>query len=39
MKISFAFAAALLAATPALAHPVLMVSFDGLRPGDIVEGK
>ena len=39
MKISFAFAAALLAATPALAHPVLMVSFDGLRPRDIVEGK
>jgi predicted AlkP superfamily pyrophosphatase or phosphodiesterase len=39
MKISFAFAAALLAATPAFAHPVLMVSFDGLRPGDVVEGK
>ena len=39
MKISFAFAAALLAATPALAHPVLMVSFDGLRPGDVVEVK
>src|SRR5665213_1924974 len=39
MKISFAFAAALLAATPALAHPILMVSFDGLRPGDVVEGK
>jgi predicted AlkP superfamily pyrophosphatase or phosphodiesterase len=39
MKISLAFAAALLAATPALAHPVLMVSFDGLRPGDVVEGK
>ena len=39
MKIPFALAAALLAATPVFAHPVLMVSFDGLRPGDIVEGK
>jgi predicted AlkP superfamily pyrophosphatase or phosphodiesterase len=39
MKIPFAFAAALLAATRALGHPVLMVSFDGLRPGDVVEGK
>ena len=43
MRFSFAIAA-LLAATPALllaapagAHPVLMVSIDGLRPGDVVE--
>jgi predicted AlkP superfamily pyrophosphatase or phosphodiesterase len=36
--------AALLAATPVLptqafAHPVLMVSIDGLRPGDVLEAK
>jgi len=36
MRFSFAIAA-LLATTPALAHPVLMVSIDGLRPGDVVE--
>ncbi|HUO01617.1 MAG TPA: ectonucleotide pyrophosphatase/phosphodiesterase [Rhizomicrobium sp.] len=39
MKTSFAFAVALLAATPAYAHPVLMVSIDGLRPGDVLEAK
>lgn len=39
MKISFAFAATLLAASPALAHPVLMVSIDGLRPGEVLEAK
>ncbi|HEX4104969.1 MAG TPA: alkaline phosphatase family protein, partial [Rhizomicrobium sp.] len=38
MKIPFAFAA-LLAATPALAHPVLMVSIDGLRPGEVLEAQ
>jgi predicted AlkP superfamily pyrophosphatase or phosphodiesterase len=39
MKISFAFAATLLAVSPALAHPVLMVSIDGLRPGDALEAQ
>jgi predicted AlkP superfamily pyrophosphatase or phosphodiesterase len=38
MKIPFAFVA-LLAASPAFAHPVLMVSIDGLRPGEVLEAQ
>jgi hypothetical protein len=32
-------AAALLAATPAAARPVLLISIDGLRPGDLTEAE
>ncbi len=33
------FLAAVLSATPAMAEPVLLISIDGLRPGDVIEAQ
>lgn len=39
MRAALLLTAGLLAATPALAEPVLLISIDGLRPGDVIEAE
>ena len=39
MRAALLFAASLVFATPATAEPVLLISIDGLRPGDVLEAE
>ena len=39
MRSALLLAPIVLAATPALAEPVLLISIDGLRPGDVIEAE